>query len=85
VFRFYLGTHEARWLEFSRVPLFISHHRLTELNTYPRADVRTGTDADYRRHIESLFLTKEVLYLELQTLTVGINSPVSAPPVHRGR
>jgi hypothetical protein len=45
VFRFYLGTHEPHWLQFSQVPLFISRHRLKQLKTYPRANVRWALDS----------------------------------------
>lgn len=34
---FYLGTHMANWLGQTDVPLFVSHMRLRDRKTYPRA------------------------------------------------
>lgn len=35
--RFYLGTHQPRWLSSSSVPLFVSHRRLRDRKRMPRA------------------------------------------------
>ena len=35
--RFYLGTHKPGWLERTSMPLFISHRRLSDRATLPRA------------------------------------------------
>jgi len=34
---FYLGSHQPHWLATSEVPLFISHRRLRDRKTFPRA------------------------------------------------
>jgi hypothetical protein len=34
---FWLGTHQPHWLERTSVPLFVSHRRLSEYRTLPRA------------------------------------------------
>ena len=35
--KFYLGTHEASWLGWVDVPLFVSHRRLADRRRLPRA------------------------------------------------
>lgn len=42
---FYLGTHQPYWLETAGVPLFVSHRRLAERRTLPRA-TRAGWALD---------------------------------------
>lgn len=45
---FYLGTHQPQWLSdarFARVPLFVSHRRLTGRQTLPRAVGRWALDS----------------------------------------
>ena len=34
---FYLGTHQPQWLSRTRIPLFVSHRRLTGRKTLPKA------------------------------------------------
>lgn len=44
--KFYLGTHEVKWLAFPGVgPLFISHRRLMRKGTLPRAATRWALDS----------------------------------------
>lgn len=35
--QFYLGTHQPHWLATAAVPLFVSHRRLVDRRTFPRA------------------------------------------------
>ena len=44
--RFYLGTHRPHWLELTWVPLFVSHRRLREYVTLPRAAGQLALVAD---------------------------------------
>lgn len=43
--RFYLGTHMPSWLERVDVPLFVSHRRLMDRKTLPRARGRWALDS----------------------------------------
>jgi hypothetical protein len=42
---FYLGTHEAHWLGRASFPLFVSHMRLRQRKTLPRAACRWALDS----------------------------------------
>ncbi len=44
-FVFYLGTHEPAWLARSRVPLFVSHRRLSRYLRLPAARCRWALDS----------------------------------------
>src|SRR5256885_1929343 len=43
--RFYLGTHQPSWLRAFTVPLFISHRRLVQYRTLPKARCRWALDS----------------------------------------
>lgn len=43
--KFYLGTHQPAWLAAVDVPLFVSHNRLKNRRTLPRALVPCGIDS----------------------------------------
>lgn len=43
--RFLLGTHQTGWLGTARVPLFVSHRRLVERRTLPRAAAPWALDS----------------------------------------
>jgi hypothetical protein len=43
--RFWLGTHEVRWLETAGVPLFISHRRLAKRTRLPVASCEWALDS----------------------------------------
>lgn len=42
---FYLGTHQPHWLETARVPLFVSHRRLSGRRTLPQAAAPWALDS----------------------------------------
>lgn len=43
--RFYLGTHQAHWLGAVDIPLFVSHRRLCERKSFPRASAAWALDS----------------------------------------
>ena len=43
--RFYLGTHQPSWVTHAGVPLFISHRRLAQRKTLPRAAAEWARDS----------------------------------------
>lgn len=45
VHTFYLGSHQPHWLATAGVPLFISHRRLADRKTLPRATAEWALDS----------------------------------------
>lgn len=64
--RFYLGTHHPHWLGRTDVPLFISHRRLRERRSFPRALGRWALDSGAFTEISTYgeWRTSEVEYVE---------------------